>query len=156
MKPFLFLLTAALLCGSAANAQPAQDSIKAVINGLFTAMKNNDSALLKNSFSENAILQTIAVAKDGSVSVKTEAVDDFVNSVTSQFKGALDERITFEGIKIDGALASVWTPYHFFYNKKFIHCGVNSFQLVRINNIWKIQYLIDTRRKTGCNEKASL
>ena len=55
-----------------------------------------------------------------------------------------------EVVKIDGALASVWTPYKFYFNGKFSHCGVNSFQLVRMNNTWKVQYIIDTRRRVGC------
>ncbi|HEY4150385.1 MAG TPA: hypothetical protein VGM41_15710, partial [Chitinophagaceae bacterium] len=58
-----------------------------------------------------------------------------------------DERIQFETIRIDGALAIVWAPYQFFYNGKLNHCGADSFQLVRSNGKWKIQYLIDTRRK---------
>ena len=33
---------------------------------------------------------------------------------------------------------------------KFSHCGVDSFQLVFINGQWKIQCLIDTRRKQPC------
>jgi len=53
-------------------------------------------------------------------------------------------------VKIDGPLAIVWTPYKFYFNGKFSHCGVNSFQLVRFNGVWKIQYLIDTRRRAGC------
>ena len=56
---------------------------------------------------------------------------------------------TFETIKIDGALASVWTPYKFYSGATFSHCGANSFQLVKIDGAWKIQYIIDTRRK-GC------
>ena len=82
--------------------------------------------------------------------VRNEAVQGFVDFVSSQKKGAADERIEFEMIKIDGPLASVWAPYKFYFEGKFRHCGVNSFQLVRINGNWKIQYLIDTRRKTGC------
>jgi len=63
-----------------------------------------------------------------------------------------NERITFEIVKVDADLASVWTPYQFYYKDKFSHCGVNSFQLVRLQGIWKIQYLVDTRRKTDCVE----
>ncbi|HNA01067.1 MAG TPA: hypothetical protein PLN49_09415, partial [Ferruginibacter sp.] len=65
-------------------------------------------------------------------------------------KDAADERITFDVVRVDGALAIAWTPYKFYFNGKFSHCGVNSFQLVRFNGEWKIQYLIDTRRKAGC------
>jgi hypothetical protein len=55
-------------------------------------------------------------------------------------------------VKADGALAVAWTPYKFYYKGNFSHCGIDSYQLVRINGIWKIQYLIDTRRKANCGE----
>jgi hypothetical protein len=86
----------------------------------------------------------------GNVSVKDESLQEFSMSVSNQSKGVLDEQIVFDLVKFDGPLAIVWAPYNFFYKGKFLHCGVNSFQLVKINNEWKIQYLIDTRRKTGC------
>jgi hypothetical protein len=44
----------------------------------------------------------------------------------------------------------VWTPYRFIFNGKFSHCGVNSFTLVKLNGEWKINYVIDTRRKEKC------
>jgi len=53
-------------------------------------------------------------------------------------------------IKIDGPLAFVWAPYNFFYKGKFSHCGVDCFAMVRMNGSWKIQYIIDTRRKNAC------
>ncbi|HEY0898874.1 MAG TPA: hypothetical protein VGD90_06050, partial [Sphingobacteriaceae bacterium] len=62
-----------------------------------------------------------------------------------------DEQITFDAIQVDAGLASVWTSYKFYLGKNFSHCGVNSFQLVKMNGNWKITYLIDTRRKENCN-----
>ena len=150
MKAFLFFLTFALLLNTAAKAQNAEDSVKAVVNNLFTAMKNSDSVLLKTCFADKSILQTITKNKEGNVSVKNESLNEFATSISTQPKGSLDEQIVFDVVKTDGPLAIVWTPYNFYYNGKFLHCGVNSFQLVRIGNEWKIQYLIDTRRKAGC------
>ena len=43
------------------------------------------------------------------------------------------------------------TPYKFYVGEKFSHCGVNSFQLVKIRGEWKIQYIIDTRRRQNCD-----
>jgi hypothetical protein len=82
--------------------------------------------------------------------VRNESVAAFVNQVGSLPADAADERITFGMIKIDADLASVWTPYKFYFKQQYSHCGANSFQLVRLNGIWKIQYLIDTRRKADC------
>lgn len=134
-------------------AQTAEDSVKATVNALFAAMKNSNGKALLNCFADNAILQTISSTKEGVLFAKSESVNDFANSIARMPVNAADERISFETIKIDGPLAIVWTPYNLYFNGSFIHCGVNSFQLLRFNGIWKIQYLIDTRRKVGCVEK---
>jgi hypothetical protein len=151
MKRILILLTAAMFISTLIKAQSAQDSAKAVVNQLFTAMRNVDAAMLKDAFADSAVLQTIKQRRqDGTFFVQNEKVEDFIKSISTAKKDSLDERITFETVKVDGPLASVWTPYKFFYAGKFSHCGVNSFQLVRINGRWKIQFLIDTRRRQGC------
>ena len=151
MKPILIMLT--IVCFSInAKAQSSEDSVKAAVNKLFEGMKNADAKLVTDAFSDSAILQTISRDKDGKTIIKSEQVENFSEFVSKQKKGAADERISFETIKIDGPLAIAWTPYNFYYEGKFSHCGVNSFQLVRMNGQWKIQYLIDTRRRQGCKE----
>ena len=130
-------------------SQPARDSVIAAVNCLFKGMKNADTALLKSCFSSNAILQTIR-EDDGSIKVSNEKLTDFVDFVGKETAGAADEQIIVEMVKIDGPLAFVWTPYKFYYKGKFSHCGVNSFQLVRLSDGWKIQYIIDTRREEAC------
>jgi hypothetical protein len=137
------LLSLTLLWGftAIATAQTTEDSIKTTVNNLFTGMKNGDAALLRSAFADSAIMQTIARG-----SIRTEKISEFAEFVSKQTKGAADEQIEFETIKIAGPLATVWTPYKFYYKGKFSHCGVNSFQLVRLNGQWKIQYIIDTRR----------
>lgn len=140
----IFALT--LFFGSLSFAQQTSNSeIEKPIRNLFLAMKNADSELLKTVFADAAILQTIT--KDG---VKTENITDFVSSISKMKKDDLDERISIEGIHTDGNLASVFTPYSFYFKGKLSHCGANSFQLVKQNGDWKIQYLIDTRRKDNC------
>ena len=150
MKRILILLTAAIFISTFIKAQSTEDSVKAVVNQLFAAMKNIDAAKLKETFADGAVLQTISRKQDGSFFVQDEKVNDFAESIGKAKKDSLDEQIVFETIKIDGPLASVWAPYKFYYAGKFSHCGVDSFQLVRINGSWKIQFLIDTRRRQGC------
>jgi len=147
MKYFCLLICLAFC--NCIQAQSADDSVRSAVNQLFTAMKDADSALLVSSFADSAILQTI-IEKNGKVVVKTEAVGDFAAQVAKMEKNILDERIKFDVVRIDGALAMVWAPYQFYYKGEFSHCGTDSFQLMRINGKWKIQYLIDTRRTGGC------
>lgn len=147
---YFFIVLTVLLYGNVSRAQTAEDSVKAVINNMFTAMKNADPELLKTCFADSMVLQTISRDKEGKLMVRNEAPSGFVDFISKESPGNADERISFETVKIDGPLASVWTPYQFYYKGKFSHCGVNSFQLVRFNGQWKIQYLIDTRRRTDC------
>lgn len=138
----------ALLFGSFYFGQQNQNQeIEKPIRNLFLGMKNADPKLLNSAFSETAILQTIT--KTG---VKTEDINEFIASISKTEKGDLDERISIEAIHVDGRLASVFTPYSFYFKGKFSHCGANSFQLVKQNEEWKIQYIIDTRRKDNCKE----
>lgn len=136
-----------LFLGTLCFGQQNQD-IEKPIRNLFSGMKNADPELVKSAFAEGAILQTIT--KDGTV--KNENVQEFIASVTKFSKDDLDERIIVDAIHTDGGLASVFTPYSFFFKGKFSHCGANSFQLVKQQNDWKIQYIIDTRRKENCKE----
>jgi hypothetical protein len=146
----IFSALVMLLCIGYVQAQTAEDSVKAAVNQLFEGMKSANATLVKTAFADSAILQTIGRTKEGKTIIRNEPIGEFADFVGKQKAGAADERIQFETIKIDGPLAIVWTPYKFYFNGQFSHCGVNSFQLVRLNGQWKIQYIIDTRRKDNC------
>jgi hypothetical protein len=149
MKYFFIVLTV-LVTGIAGHAQTAEDSVKTVINRMFTGMRSADAGMLKTCFADSMILQTISRNKEGQLVVRNEDPKGFIDFVSKETAGNADERISFDMVKVDGPLAIAWTPYQFYYKGQFSHCGVNSFQLVRFNGEWKIQYLIDTRRKQGC------
>lgn len=143
----LFLLMIAIRV----NAQGAEEkAIKATIEQFFNGMRLADSATIAATISPTAVFQTIVPLKDGTVEVKTEEIAAFLQAVGRPHKQLYDEQIQYGAIQVDATLASVWTPYKFYLDKNFSHCGVNSFQLVKINSSWKIQYIIDTRRKDNC------
>jgi hypothetical protein len=150
MRKQSVLLVLTFLLFKQLNAQSAVDSVKNAVNNLFIAMKTTDQSLLTSCFADSAVLQTITKNKAGQLVVMNQKVADFAASISRFSKGDLDERIEFDVVKVDGDLAIAWTPYKFYLKSVFSHCGVNSFQLIRQNNGWKIQYLIDTRRKTNC------
>jgi len=146
MKQFTLIF---ILISSFVFSQTSEEElIKSTVNGLFDGMKTSDSSKITKAFSKTAVLQTITKNSE----VKNESVKNFTAIISKAEKGSLDERISFSNILIDGNLASVWTPYEFYYQGKFSHCGVNSFQLVKANNEWKIQCIIDTRRKDNCKK----
>jgi hypothetical protein len=149
MKTVLVLLT--LFFTTHSFAQNDDAAIKQTINTLFDGMRRSDTAMIRSAFAPQGILQTVLKSKDGKVFIQSEPLDSFIAFVGKPHKEVYDERITFDLIKVDGDLAIAWTPYKFYLDEKFSHCGVDSYQLVKLNGEWKIQYLIDTRRKQNCD-----
>lgn len=149
MKPVLALLT--LLISISSFAQKEEEAIQKTITQLFDGMRLSDTAKIRSSFAPDGILQTVVKNKEGKVTVRTEPLDSFIVQVGKPHTETYDERIRFDLIKVDGELAVAWTPYKFYIGDKFSHCGVDSYQLVKLNGEWKIQYLIDTRRRQNCN-----
>ena len=132
--------------GNSAGSVDPEKEVKQVIQNMFHAMQQVDTTLLKTCFSDKVIFQTILNKPEGAM-IKTESINDFIQSIGKQTPNALDERIEFGAIQIDPLMATVWTPYTFYYKGQYSHKGVNSFQLVKLKEGWKIQYLIDTRYK---------
>ena len=145
-----------LCCFSCAMTMAQNDStaVKNTVKNFFASFHKQDAKGMKKVVDTAIVLQTIGNQKDGVQRLQTENFDDLVRSITNipdsvQF----EERILDYSIQIDGAMANAWTPYEFWLHNEFHHCGVNSFQLFKDKGIWKIIYLIDTRRREGCKSK---
>ncbi|MCW3109248.1 MAG: hypothetical protein JWQ09_3754, partial [Segetibacter sp.] len=80
MKKCFFVFACLLMTIKVFSQTPA-DSIKMVINKLFTAMKTGDSIMLTQCFADSAILQTVAKSKDGKVSVRSEEIREFASQI---------------------------------------------------------------------------
>ena len=130
-----------------AQSMTTQDSVRSAVNDLFIAMKNSDSAGLSNAFDDSAVLQTLVVDGNGVTTARSYPVAEFATAIGRLPKGAADEQIRIETLRVDGPLAIIWAPYHFYYNGTLIHCGVDSFQLIRGRRGWKILYIVDTMKK---------
>ncbi|HND88877.1 MAG TPA: hypothetical protein PK971_11145 [Saprospiraceae bacterium] len=142
-----FLCSPLLLSAQKQSAKSERAAIKAVINRFFQGMEKGDTLLLKSTCTASPILQTFMADKSGEMKVMSEPFSDFVRLIGTPTQNTYDERIQFESILVEQSLASVWTPYKFYLSGKLHHCGTNSFQLVKTAEGWKIQYIIDTRRK---------
>lgn len=149
-KLFILTLLMAFHLGNAQNNE--EKVVKRTIEAFFDAFHQQDSMAIRETVSKDIVLQTIGKDADGREVVKTDDFNHFLKSIvaipaTTKF----EEKIMSYNIQIDGAMANAWTNYEFWVNDSFSHCGVNSFQLFNDQGSWKIIYLIDTRRKEGCD-----
>jgi len=128
-----------------------EKEIQQTIVTFFEGLHNGDSTLIKTTMHRDIKLQTTFTNKAGEKVLKTEAKAQLLKAIAS--KKPTDvylEKLGSYTIKVDGNLASVWTPYEFYVNGTFSHCGANSFQLFNNNGNWEIIYLVDMRRRQNC------
>ena len=152
MKKYIYLFGLVLISGISAQAQTPEKDVQSVIETLFDGMRAGDSTMVASAFTRDAVMQTIARNQQGEI-VKIEGnLKQFLNAVGGPKEQIWDEKIGSYEIRIDGELASAWTPYQFYVGDNFSHCGVNSFQLAKLDGEWKIIYIVDTRRRTNCIE----
>tara|TARA_R110001632_G_scaffold47202_2_gene119585 strand:+ start:24376 stop:24888 length:513 start_codon:yes stop_codon:yes gene_type:complete len=144
----LFISTTAIK----AQQQEASKQIKKVIELFFEGLHKGDSTIMKKTFHKEIKIQTTSTDKEGKKTLKTDDVKKLLVGIANKKpENVYFEKLLSYDIKIDGNLASVWTPYEFYLNGAFSHCGANSFQLFNNNGKWEITYLVDMRRRGNCN-----
>lgn len=128
-----------------------QEAVKATIVKFFDGFHKQDSVLMKETVGNKVVMQSIGKTKEGTTVLREEEFSNFMKAIVSIPKERkFQEKLLSFSIQIDGDMANAWTPYEFYLDDQFSHCGVNSFQLFRDGEQWKIIYIIDTRRKEGC------
>ncbi|OIQ24012.1 nuclear transport factor 2 family protein [Lacinutrix sp. MedPE-SW] len=155
MKYLPVVLAFFLITSSKAQSKTESNSnleVKQVIERFFEGFHKQDTTILKSVIYKQLQLQTINKDNNGVVQLSTTKYSNFLKSIMSipEFQ-EFNEKILNYTIKIDGNMANVWTDYEFWFNGQLSHCGVNSFQLIKTSDGWKIFYIVDTRRQKGCS-----
>jgi len=147
------LLVALLITTLSFSQSSEKDSVKATIERFFEGFHKQDTLIMLETVSKDIKMQSIGKNREGVAQLNTTEFQGFLNSIISIPKDkSFREEILDYTIQIDGNMAHVWTPYNFWFDNNFSHCGVNSFQLFKENGNWKIIYLIDTRRRDCIQE----
>lgn len=150
----LALITVSLLVLplGAVQAQEPADEVLATVHALFDAMRTGDTASIRSLFDEDARLVMTFTSPEGAPGTRTAPLDAFLQSVGSAPAGALDEQIWDVEVRVEDNLATVWNRYAFYYENALHHCGVDSFQLAKTIEGWKILAIADTQRGEGCED----
>lgn len=152
MARVIFYL-AVLLTSTVFSQNDEKLKVKATVGTFFEGFHKGDTTLMKSVMMDKIIMQTAYKNKEGKDVLVNDEPRKLVNAIANRPSDQKwDERLLDYNIQLDGNMANAWTPYEFWFNGEFSHCGVNSFQLFKEGEQWKIIYLIDTRRKSGCNQ----
>ncbi len=130
----------------------SENTPQQLVEDFFIAFHKQDTIKLQEFASDNARLQSVSLDEEGKTKLMTENYSKLLKGIAAIPSDAtFQEKLHEFRIEENGLLATVTTPYSFYYNGNFSHCGVNIFQLVKFSGEWKIVYLIDSRMKEGCD-----
>lgn len=145
------LLLAAALGTVQLYAQTDNDGIKKSINTFFEGFGKGDTSLMATVMMPGMSLRTIIESKEGNTKVHTDSRNDFMRTMAAPRKQKYKEEIVSWDIRTDGSYANAWCGYIFYLDTVNHHHGTDDFQLVKINDTWKILSITDTRRKDDPN-----
>ena len=147
----LLLIFSFLFVLSLQAQNPEEKAAKQAVVKFFEAFHKQDTIALRAMTKGDVRLQSISVDKEGKSNLNESEYGQFLKNIASIPKDrTFEEKLLGFNVQVDGNMANVWTPYEFWYQGKMSHCGVNSFQLMKEGDSWKIIYLVDTRRREGC------
>lgn len=135
-----------LFCLSLCNAQ--KQDVQKSIEIFFEGFHQKDTVKMQSVCSDKIILQSISESATKGNKLSDETAKEFYKSIASiPSTLKFHEKILSYNIQINGSMAHVWAPYEFYLNDKLSHSGVNAFTLFKDKDVWKIIYIIDTRKK---------
>ncbi len=126
---------------------------KQLVDTFFEGFHTGDTILMRSVLANDVVLQTATNNNLNSPVLMESSISQLLEAIANRAPDQKwDERILGYTISVDGNLAHVWTPYEFWFNGNFSHCGANAFTIAKLEAGWKIIQVIDSRRKEGCGQ----
>ena len=145
---FILTLTVAISFGQSSDDKKA---VVGVVNQLFTEMAAANPAGILALHTPTSDLAGVFRQKDGKTRYQAINGETFSKMFSDKTK-VMREEMYDPKVEVSGDWAMVWGRYVFFTGDKLAHCGVNQFNLVRIDGAWKIANGASTIDPTDCTE----
>ncbi len=153
MKIFSLILIALMtFTGIAAAQTDDKAAALAVVNQLFTEMAAANPEGILALHTPTSDLAGIFKQRDGKTRYQAINGEAFSKMFADKTK-VMKEEMYDPKIEVHGDWAMVWGRYVFFNSDKLSHCGINQFNLVRIQGKWKIANGASTIDPGDCTEK---
>jgi len=148
----LVLCVLGVLAGRPAGAQePAppsrgeREAILAAVQVFFDTMAAQDVLGAERVLIPEGRFHSVR-QQDGKPVIRSFSNQEYLRDLPAR-KQAVRERMWDPEVRIRGRIAHVWTPYDFWTDGKFSHCGVDAFDLLKTDEGWKISggtYTVET------------
>jgi hypothetical protein len=142
------MILAATVLAVTLSATPVEEEVLSTVQRFFDAMATRDTESAGEVLVPEGVFVSIRTV-DGERVVRSATNQEFLDNLATS-KGEWLERMWDAEVRVEGDLATVWTPYDFYLDGEFSHCGVDAFNLLRIEGVWKIVGGSYTVEREGC------
>jgi len=104
----------------------------AAAQAMFDAMEALDPDAFRDSMLPDGFLLAV-----GFETMRRTTRDEFAARMANQTR-PMFERMWDPEVRIDGPVATLWTPYDFYSGLEFSHCGVDALQLAKTAGGWRV------------------
>jgi hypothetical protein len=150
MKLLRFLAVLLLAAAVPAHASDADErrAVLGAAQGLFDALAAKDPVRIMAHVLPDGRIGSHAV-RDGRVVVRTQSWSEWAQAIAA-VPDRLEERMHDPHVRVRGSLATVWTEYTFWLNGAFSHCGVDLFDMAKVDGRWRVLNFTFTTETEHC------
>jgi hypothetical protein len=142
-------LAALAMATPAAAATPEETAAIGVVQRFFDAMAAQDAATLGAVTIPASVYTSIRPVAGGGTKINRITVEDFIKNLRPGVHEAMwSPKVVLRA----GLLATVTAPYEFRLDGKTIHCGIDVFDLAKVDGQWKIAAATWTAETDACAE----
>lgn len=135
---------------TAAAIGPEEEAVLKVVDTFLIAVGNGDRDLQKSVELPDGGL-AIYRSKDGAPGpVRRMPASDFQKP--SPDHDPFVEMYWAPRVDLRGSFAQVWSRYILTDNGAIVHCGINAFQLTKLEGAWKIHSALSSMEPQSCDE----
>lgn len=123
-------------------------AVLAAVQAFLDALNTKDGPRLAATLMPRAVFHSAAEnPRTGPIVERT--AEEFV-ALVAQSPNELHERMWDAEVRVRGRIATVWTPYDFWIDGAFSHCGIDAFNLVETAEGWRISSAVYTTEQEDC------
>jgi hypothetical protein len=146
--PVLFLLSALVSQGIAAQeTHPEHDAVMVVVDRFFEALNTDNQILMASISIDGSHNYSVREKADSTFELRSRQQN---NAELAPNAAEYTERYWDEIVLVNDLMAVFWAPYDFYIDGVFSHCGVDVFDLVKLDGQWKLANSMYTVIRTGC------
>ena len=137
MKQLLILIAIAAAPAAASGDEASdREAVVKVVIDFFESMTARDAERMRALMTDDGMIYGYREGDEGTAII-TRSHREYLDNLASG-EGEIVERFWDPDVMLYGRLATVWTPYDFYANGEFSHCGVNNFSMLRTDDGWII------------------